>query len=124
MTYQEQLKSPQWQKKRLEIMERDEFECKHCNENKKTLNVHHIIYHKNKKLWEYDEIELITLCESCHKKLHYTIKWMTTTITLFKWDNIEFDYKKLTDIIYYLQFLDNNEIDKILKKLVKLCPIK
>jgi len=30
MTYAEQLKSPKWQKKRLNIMERDQFRCQDC----------------------------------------------------------------------------------------------
>jgi 5-methylcytosine-specific restriction endonuclease McrA len=31
-TYSELLKSPKWQKKRLEIMSRDKFTCKKCGD--------------------------------------------------------------------------------------------
>lgn len=42
--YSEKLKDPRWQKKRLEILNRDEFACRFCGDNKSTLNVHHISY--------------------------------------------------------------------------------
>ena len=32
MNYSEQLKSPKWQKKRLEIMQRDKFTCQLCGD--------------------------------------------------------------------------------------------
>ena len=70
MTYAEQLKSPKWQKKRLEILERDGFICTNCGEDDKQLHVHHRYYGKNKKVWEYDDDTLTTLCEECHKYEH------------------------------------------------------
>lgn len=71
MNYSEQLKSPMWQKKRLEIMQRDNFTCKRCLCNNKTLNVHHVRYLKNKKAWEYKDSNYLTLCEDCHSIEHY-----------------------------------------------------
>jgi hypothetical protein len=49
-------------------MERDNFSCQNCLANDKTLNVHHKIYHKGRKPWEYEDRELVTLCEECHEK--------------------------------------------------------
>ena len=66
-------KDPRWQKKRLEIMERDEFKCRSCGSTDKTLNVHHAYYDKGKMPWEYDEEVLITWCEGCHKENHARI---------------------------------------------------
>ena len=66
-TYIELFKDPKWQRKRLEIMERDGFTCQSCFDTEKTLNVHHLIYFPNNKPWEYDDKFLITLCEECHK---------------------------------------------------------
>ena len=43
-TYQEKLKHPKWQKKRLEILQRDEFKCVHCLDGESTLHVHHNMY--------------------------------------------------------------------------------
>ena len=76
-TYSELLRSPLWQKKRLKILERDDFTCQHCGCKERELQVHHRIYHKGAKPWEYDDSELITLCSRCHeieteeKNYHY-----------------------------------------------------
>jgi hypothetical protein len=66
-TYSEKLKNPKWQKRRLEIFDRDEWMCQICGTEKITLHVHHKYYEKNKEPWEYDEDALVTLCEDCHQ---------------------------------------------------------
>lgn len=66
MTYAEKLKDPRWQKKRLEILQRDEFACQLCFDTTNTLHVHHKIYHKSRNPWDYPAEALITLCEDCH----------------------------------------------------------
>lgn len=40
--YSEKLKNPRWQKKRLEIFERDGWKCRACQDEKSTLHVHHL----------------------------------------------------------------------------------
>ena len=67
--YFEKLKDPRWQKKRLEIMERDEFKCSHCGDDEKTLNVHHKFYRKGANPWDYPDDALMTLCEPCHEEI-------------------------------------------------------
>ena len=67
MTYSEKLKDPRWQRKRLEIMERDNFQCRFCDDNEKTLNVHHGYYEKGLDPWEYKENTLYTICIECHE---------------------------------------------------------
>lgn len=64
--YSEKLKHPKWQKKRLEILNRDKFTCQSCKAEDKTLHIHHFQY-RNCEPWEYDNKELITLCEKCHE---------------------------------------------------------
>lgn len=66
--YSEKLKDPRWQKKRLEILERDNFACVFCYDSASTLNVHHRVYFPNLEPWDYPDKLLITLCESCHKR--------------------------------------------------------
>jgi hypothetical protein len=61
-------KDPRWQKKRLEIMERDEFSCLDCGDSEKTLNVHHKWYEKDTAPWDYPDECYETLCEDCHKE--------------------------------------------------------
>lgn len=64
--YFEKLKDPRWQKKRLEIFERDGWRCKECYSKEKTLHVHHLFYLKGKEPWEIPNGFLVTLCEDCH----------------------------------------------------------
>lgn len=61
---------PNWQKKRLEIMKRDNFKCRICEDDKNTLHVHHHYYIKGRKVWDYLNSALTTRCEKCHKELH------------------------------------------------------
>ncbi|MFA4944922.1 MAG: hypothetical protein WC789_09510 [Lentisphaeria bacterium] len=66
-TYSEKLKDPRWQKKRLEVMQRDEFRCVECGASDQTLNVHHAYYVRGREPWEYPDESLHTLCEPCHE---------------------------------------------------------
>lgn len=69
MTYSEKLKDPRWQKKRLEILNRDEFTCQMCLDKESTLHVHHGYYEKNYNPWDYDSNTLHTVCENCHLEI-------------------------------------------------------
>jgi hypothetical protein len=64
--YSEKLKDPRWQKKRLEILDRDEWCCRQCYDSESPLAVHHLRYIPGKEPWDYLPEQLITLCESCH----------------------------------------------------------
>jgi len=64
--YAKLLKHPKWQRKRLEIMQRDGFKCCLCGDEETTLNIHHKEYVNGKKPWEYENEMLITVCEDCH----------------------------------------------------------
>lgn len=64
MSYLEKLKDPRWQKKRLEILDRDKWKCIHCHNELQTLHVHHKAYSGNP--WEVENKCLSTLCEDCH----------------------------------------------------------
>lgn len=65
-TYREKLMDPRWQRKRLEIMERDKFTCRHCASADETLHVHHGYYARGKDPWDYANETLQTLCHECH----------------------------------------------------------
>lgn len=67
ITYAEKLKDPRWQKKRLEIFQRDQFRCMECFSDEKSLQVHHIAY-KGKNPWDTPNELLITYCHECHQK--------------------------------------------------------
>lgn len=70
MNYIDKLKDPRWQKKRLKVLERYEFRCQFCWDDKTTLHVHHKYYKRGLDPWKYPMKALITVCENCHEKLH------------------------------------------------------
>lgn len=70
MTYQEKLLDPRWQKKRLEIFERDEWTCQVCHRKDKELHVHHLAYEQGREPWEYPGDQLVTTCADCHEQAH------------------------------------------------------
>jgi 5-methylcytosine-specific restriction endonuclease McrA len=70
MAYADLLKDPRWQKKRLEIMERAGWKCELCGNRTLTLHVHHTRYDRRRKPWQYENRELLCICEVCHGKLH------------------------------------------------------
>jgi hypothetical protein len=63
--YAQKLKDPRWQKRRLEILSRDEFACALCGDSENTLHVHHIAY-TTEEPWNAPDHQLVTLCASCH----------------------------------------------------------
>jgi hypothetical protein len=65
--YFAKLKDPRWQRKRLEILERDGWQCNRCGETATALNVHHRYYLKNRDPWDYEDDSLVSLCDPCHK---------------------------------------------------------
>lgn len=73
-TYTEKLRDPRWQKKRLEIFNRDSFSCQMCNESKKELQVHHQYYVSGREPWDYPLWCYILICDNCHRNLHLSKK--------------------------------------------------
>lgn len=66
------------------------------------LQVHHKKYIQNRMLWEYEDNDLITLCESCHRKEHYENK-----IPIYNSNNV--DVISFTETIY----TDLNKFDPV-----------
>lgn len=67
--YSEKLRNPKWQKRRLEILNRDHFTCRLCGDKERTLHVHHIRYDRGADPWDYPDNTLVTVCEACHEEL-------------------------------------------------------
>jgi 5-methylcytosine-specific restriction endonuclease McrA len=82
MTYVEKLKSPEWQKKRLEILQRDKFTCTMCGSTEKQLHVHHKVYIYKNDPWDYENEFLTTLCLECHEEEEYS-KYFVNRIIKF-----------------------------------------
>ena len=60
-------KDPRWQKRRLEIMERDGFACVACGDKESELHVHHKRY--KGQPWQAKDDDMQTLCTKCHTAL-------------------------------------------------------
>lgn len=88
-TYSELLKDPRWQRKRLEIMQRDRFLCAECFQGEKTLNVHHKYYKSGHAPWEYPDDALVTLCEDCHKNVSESTKTIKECMAKFSPNQLE-----------------------------------
>lgn len=92
--YSEQYKHPKWQKKRLEILELHKYTCEKCNNEEKTLHVHHTRYIKGRNIWEYDNDIFECLCEDCHKKIHDKTKEQYIP---YEYEEIYLHLKRLND---------------------------
>lgn len=83
--YWQQLRDPRWQRKRLEIMQRADFECEYCGAADQTLNVHHKVYRKGAPPWDYPSDQLVCICGCCHEEEHallHDLQLMTKGFTL------------------------------------------
>lgn len=67
--YSKALQHPKWQRKRLRVMDRDNWKCMECGDTETTLHVHHKKYTK-KYPWNELMKNLTTLCKRCHFKKH------------------------------------------------------
>lgn len=119
MGYAELLKDPRWQKRRLEIFNRDLFTCQSCYRNDKTLCIHHMKYVGLP--WECPDKYLITLCEDCHDEEEdlKSIDWYNKVV------DSGLTRKNLLTLIrhvnYYLSLVDHRDFfafHDILKKIV------
>jgi hypothetical protein len=68
-TYNEQLRDPRWQRKRLEALSASDWQCSRCHNDRRTLHVHHLEY-RPVPPWEYALSELEVLCDKCHREVH------------------------------------------------------
>lgn len=96
-TYSELLRDPRWQKKRLEILSLDNWQCRNCSSKDNMLHVHHLAYRKDAMPWEYDNDALVTLCEQCHTDVK-NVNWRQAFVDL---NFTEYD---LLDLAIMLQF--------------------
>lgn len=82
-SYSELLRDPRWQKKRLQILERDGWKCLDCGDESKTLNVHHHTYRNGAAPWDYKDSNFGTFCEDCHKRRHGELKLLKVAMDCF-----------------------------------------
>lgn len=100
--YQRKLKDPRWQRRRLEILERDKWTCQMCFDTKTTLHVHHRWYRWGMEPWEYGGDALVTLCACCHKQVSQ--EWKVAQpelVETFKREFSAIDTRFIVDAIDY-----------------------
>jgi 5-methylcytosine-specific restriction endonuclease McrA len=51
-TYRQQLRDPRWQRRRLQVFERDGWTCQQCGAEDQELQVHHTRYVAGAAPWE------------------------------------------------------------------------
>lgn len=94
--YQRKLAHPDWQKKRLEILQRDNFTCNRCDSKDKELHVHHIYYLQGIKPENYPDNAYLTLCYNCHQieegKLNELDKTAVSRLRKCLGDSFTIDY--------------------------------
>ena len=114
--YSELLKDPRWQKRRLEILNRDNWTCQICGAKDKMLHVHHTCYEKGKKPWEYPDKILITLCEECHKNEDRCKKYIQDHLRYFAKDGItNYELSELLELVHIVMVgqHDNHYISRL-----------
>lgn len=81
--YQKKLRSPKWQKRRLEILQQANWKCSNpacpswihqhseyvkgsIGSEPPSLEVHHLYYKWGQEPWDYPDVAFLVLCEDCH----------------------------------------------------------
>lgn len=65
--YYAYLRSPEWERKRDEVLARAGYRCEQCGAVSVYLQVHHLTY---ANLYHEPLNDLLCLCETCHKERH------------------------------------------------------
>ena len=92
----------EWKEFRENILENDDYTCIRCKRTKSDgiiLQIHHTVYHKGRKPWQYATEECQTLCKGCHASEHGII------MPKHGWEFIEME--DLGDLIGECEFCFN-----------------
>lgn len=113
MSYETQLNTPMWQRRRLEIFQRDDWKCQACGSETNMLHVHHKGYRG--KAWEAPDGALITLCLYCHQKEEALKEKMAPRLVNGFGVNgfLSTDIEKLSEIMNNLCY-DKSTVSKII----------
>jgi len=100
--YSELLRDPRWQKRRLEVFQRDGWKCTFCESKDKPLHVHHLRY--SGAPWDSPESDLETLCCDCHDlKTRFDAAFgennFSTRFCIMTFWTLEFAIQRDTDLI-------------------------
>ena len=105
-SYSELLKHPKWQKKRLEILNRDNFTCVYCGDKETELHVNHLKY--TGKPHEAPNEDLETVCKNCHSIFHLEKKYKIHKIQKYLQSNGDIICVVNNDIGTDIYSIENN----------------
>jgi 5-methylcytosine-specific restriction endonuclease McrA len=108
--YAKKLRDPRWQRRRLEILDRDTWACRYCGATEEELHVHHVFYRKGREPWEYDGEDLVTLCATCHQETTATVARITEAVSRLATENRE-AASQLSDAIEWSACWENGYAD-------------
>ena len=117
-TYSEKLRDPKWQKKRLEVLQRDEFCCQLCLDTTTELQVHHLSYEKNKEPWEYDNSNFETYCKHCHYITELLKLDKLKILSICKLDGYFFELNHLVpSFLFFIKYSSVKSIEELLRNM-------
>lgn len=125
--YLDDFKTPQWQKRRLEILSRSDFKCEICGCESRQLHVHHKYYDQDKRAWEYDDKSLIALCDECHRDEHEYISGLYDMVKCLQENSAKAGFTA-SDLFYYLHGIElslhfytkEGAVDYIIRSLIDI----
>jgi hypothetical protein len=82
--YAQKLADPRWQRRRLEIFNRDNWTCQQCGDKGTQLEIHHTSYWAGIEPWEYPGDMLITVCHKCHHAEQVRFKYENSLVTALR----------------------------------------
>ncbi len=96
--------TPEWKRKRVVILKRDNYQCRECKRYGKVVQadtVHHAIPLQERPDLRLDSRNLISLCEGCHEKMHNKFDNTLSKLGGEEWrERIERKYPELRDNKY------------------------
>lgn len=112
--YSEKLKHPKWQRKRLKILQRDNFTCQLCGDTETELHINHLKYKGEPH--EIPNRFLETLCKICHALKHSTPKHYIIFADKIKdlYGNNVIVYANQVKDVFFAHFNPNLEFENII----------
>jgi len=103
MNFKDQYNHPNWQKKRLEVLDYCGFTCQNCDSSDRQLHVHHREYKKARKVWEYDIDNFVVVCCDCHEGIHESISMLKNLLSDFRKEECEWTIELVRGYFQYIR---------------------
>lgn len=90
--FKAQYQDKRWYELSKRIKARDKNTCQMCGRNDRPVSVHHKVYRKGTKVWDYSDDELICICDDCHEIVTENSKEMYEDYCILKQNFREFGF--------------------------------